>query len=202
MPTGRGVDLGALSAEECEDVLNIFYDMGHAVPVKTTEGHHFRRVNIQRHVLAQQGADHVEAMGLGPLYHQLRERVVALGLDEGDRGRRPPIAVSSGNGFVFINHVGKVTPSGFLEVPAGDVRETSLPEIYRHSEIFTGVRDADLLQGKCGRCEYKRVCGGSRARAFNATGDMYAEEPLCPYVPGTFPYGQQVEEFLAGGRRA
>ena len=193
VPTGRGVDLGALTAEECEDVLNIFYDMGHAVPVKTTEGHHFRRVNIQRHVLAQRGVDHVEAMKLGPLYHQLRERIVELGLHEGDRGRRPPITVSSGNGFVFINHVGQVAPSGFLEVPAGDVRVSTLPDIYRSSEIFTGVRNPDLLEGKCGRCEYKTVCGGSRARAFNATGNIFAEEPLCPYVPGSFPFPEDVE---------
>lgn len=213
VPTGRGVDLGALTAEECEDVLNVFYDMGHAVPVKTTEGHHFRRVTIQRHVLEQQGADHIEAMRLGPLYHRLRERVEELGLHEGPRRRRPPITVSSGNGFVFVNHVGQVTPSGFLEVPAGDVREQSLSEIYRSSPVFTGVRDPERLTGKCGACEYKTVCGGSRARAFNATGDMYAEEPLCPYVPGTFPFAAQVEELrrsaeaaqrgrTAGGARA
>ena len=200
VPTGRGVDLGALTAQECEDVLNIFYDMGHAVPVKTTEGHHFRRVNIQRHVLAQRGVDHVEAMHLGPLYRRLRERVVELGLDDGERARRPPIMVSSGNGFVFINHVGDVAPSGFLEVPAGNVRDTTLPDIYRESAVFTGVRDPERLEGKCGACEYKQVCGGSRARAYNATGNIFAEEPLCPYVPGTFPFPEDVEALREAGR--
>lgn len=202
VPTGRGVDLGALTARECEDVLNAFYDMGETIPVKTTEGHHFRRVNIQRHVLAEAGVDHVEAMKLGPLYHQLRDDIEARGLLDGGRRRRPPINVSSGNGFVFINHIGKVAPSGFLEVPAGDVREQSVVEIYRNSELFTGIRNPELLEGKCGRCEYKRVCGGSRSRAYNSTGNIFAEEPLCPYVPGTFPLADVVAEKMAEAEAA
>lgn len=200
VPTGRGVDLGSLDAAEIEDVLNVFYDMGHAVPVKTTEGHHFRRVSLQRYVLAQRGIEGeamIEAMHLGPLYRSLRERVHELGLDEGERRRRPPITVSSGNGFVFVSHVGDVTPSGFLEKSAGNVRDSSLTEIYRSSEVFTGVRDVSLLKGKCGACEYNRVCGGSRARAFNTTGDLHAEEPLCSYEPGSFPYPEDVRALLA-----
>ncbi|MEZ7897247.1 MAG: TIGR04053 family radical SAM/SPASM domain-containing protein [Flaviflexus sp.] len=201
VPTGRGVDLGALTALECEDVLNLFYDMGETVPVKTTEGHHFRRVSIQRHVLEQAGADHVEAMKLGPLYQELRKKTEALGLIEGGRRRRPPINISSGNGFVFINHVGQVTPSGFLDVPAGNVRDSSIVDIYRNSELFNGIRRADLLEGKCGMCEYKTVCGGSRSRAYNSTGNIYAEEPLCAYQPGTFPLADRVTElFQAPGQ--
>ena len=193
------MDLGSLNAQEIEDVLNCFYDMGEAVPAKTTEGHHFRRVSLQRYVLAQRGLSHdevVEAMHLGPLYHQLRERIVELGLDHGERRRRPPITVSSGNGFMFVSHVGEVTPSGFLEKSAGNVRESSLTEIYRSSEVFTGVRDTSLLEGKCGRCEYNRVCGGSRARAYNTTGNLHAEEPLCAYQPGTFPYAEDVTALM------
>lgn len=201
VPTGRGVDLGALTALECEDVLNLFYDMGETVPVKTTEGHHFRRVSIQRHVLEQAGADHVEAMKLGPLYQELRKKAEALGLIEGGRRRRPPINISSGNGFVFINHVGQVTPSGFLDVPAGNVRDSSIVDIYRNSELFNGIRRADLLEGKCGMCEYKTVCGGSRSRAYNSIGNIYAEEPLCAYQPGTFPLADRVTElFQAPGQ--
>lgn len=192
VPTGRGVDLGALNAQECEDVLNVFYDMGETIPVKTTEGHHFRRVSIQRHVLAEAGIDPVEAMKLGPLYQALREKSESLGLLDGGRRRRPPINVSSGNGFVFINHVGQVTPSGFLEVPAGNVRDSSIVDIYRNSELFTGIRRPDFLEGKCGRCEYNTVCGGSRSRAYNSTGNIYAEEPLCVYEPGTFPLADEV----------
>ena len=199
VPTGRGVDLGSLDAREVEDVLNAFYDMGEAVPVRTTEGHHFRRVSLQRHVLAGRGVTGeamIETMHLGTLYRDLRERIVELGLDHGQRRRRPPITVSSGNGFMFISHVGDVTPSGFLEASAGNVRESSLTEIYRTSEIFTGVRDPELLEGKCGVCEYKRVCGGSRARAYNSTGNLYAEEPLCAYEPGSFPYAEDARELL------
>ncbi|WP_194948763.1 TIGR04053 family radical SAM/SPASM domain-containing protein [Actinomyces trachealis] len=201
VPTGRGVDLGSLDAQEIEDVLNIFYDMGESVPAKTTEGHHFRRVSLQRHVLAQRGVTGAEMeaiMKLGPLYRQLRKRVEALGLDDAGRRRRPPINVSSGNGFVFVSHVGDVTPSGFLEKSAGNVRDSSLTEIYRNSEVFTGVRDTSLLKGKCGACEYNRVCGGSRARAFNTTGDLHAEEPLCAYQPGSFLYPDDVRALLSG----
>ena len=196
VPTGRGVDLGALTAEECEDVLNLFYDLGETVPVKTTEGHHFRRVAIQRHVLEEAGVDHVSAMNLGPLYQTLRADAESRGLLEGARRRRPPINISSGNGFVFVNHVGQVTPSGFLEVPAGNVRDSSIVDIYRSSELFTGIRRPDFLEGRCGACEYKTVCGGSRSRAYNATGNIYAEEPLCAYEPGTFVLADAVQELF------
>ncbi len=203
VPTGRGVDLGALDAHEVEDVLGALYDMGEAVPVRTTEGHHFRRVAIQRHVLDRrgiEGEEMIRVMGYGPLYRRLRERIVELGLDSGQRRRRPPITVSSGSGFVFVSHVGDVTPSGFLEKSAGNVRESSLTEIYRSSEVFTGVRDPDALEGRCGACEYKRVCGGSRARAYNTTGSLHAEDVSCAYRPGSFPYQRDVRDLLAGAR--
>lgn len=201
VPTGRGVDLGALDADEVEDVLGAFYDMGEAVPVRTTEGHHFRRVCLQRQVLADRGIEGEEMMrimGYGPLYRQLRERIAELGLDSGLRRRRPPITVSSGSGFVFVSHTGEVTPSGFLEKSAGNVRDSSLTEIYRHSEVFTGVRDPGLLKGRCGACEYKAVCGGSRARAYNMTGDLHAEDASCAYRPGSFPFPDDVAALMGG----
>lgn len=200
VPTGRGVDLGALDAHEVEDVLGAFYDMGEAVPVRTTEGHHFRRVALQRHVLDARGIkgeEMIEIMGYGELYRSLHERIVELGLDHGARRRRPPITVSSGNGFVFVSHVGEVTPSGFLEKSAGNVRTSSLTEIYRSSEVFTGVRDPERLEGRCGVCEYKRVCGGSRARAYNLTGNLHAEDVSCAYQPGSFPFPEDVRELEA-----
>ncbi|WP_054952878.1 TIGR04053 family radical SAM/SPASM domain-containing protein [Flaviflexus massiliensis] len=196
VPTGRGIDLGALTAQECEDVLNLFYDLGETVPIKTTEGHHFRRVSIQRHVLDKVGRDHREVMNLGLLYEALYDRSEALGLVTGERSRRAPINISSGNGFVFINHVGQVTPSGFLDVPAGNVRDSSLVDLYRNSELFSGIRRTELLEGKCGRCEYRDVCGGSRSRAYNSTGNIYAEEPLCIYEPGSFPFNDEVNDLI------
>ncbi|WP_345039830.1 TIGR04053 family radical SAM/SPASM domain-containing protein [Georgenia daeguensis] len=197
VPTGRGADLGSLTAREVEDVLNFFYDIGHAVPVKTTEGHHFRRVALQRAALARRGVGHEEAMDLGPLYRSLRVRGARLGLlDATDRERRAPINVSSANGFVFVSHLGTVHPSGFLPVAAGNVRVAPLTEIYRSSPLFTALRDPDRLTGRCGACEYRRICGGSRSRAYGVTGDMFAEEPWCAYVPGTFPYPEEAGALL------
>ncbi|MCR6646643.1 MAG: TIGR04053 family radical SAM/SPASM domain-containing protein [Cellulomonas sp.] len=197
VPMGRGVDLGALSAQQAEDVMNYLYDLGPHVPVKTTEGHHFRRVALQRAVLADRGVDHVAALGLGDLYAELTERTAAFGWGDGERTRRPPLNVNAGYGFVFVSHVGTVHPSGFLPVAAGDVREQTLPDIYRSSPLFTGLRDSSRLTGRCGTCEFARVCGGSRSRAYAATGDAFAADPLCAYEPGSFPYPQDVAALLA-----
>jgi AdoMet-dependent heme synthase len=78
-----------------------------------------------------------------------------------------------------------VYPSGFLPLPAGSVREQPFSEIYRDSPLLQSLRDPDRLGGRCGRCEFREVCGGSRSRAFAVTGDPLAEDPACPYVPGT-----------------
>lgn len=91
--------------------------------------------------------------------------------------------VNDGKGFVFISHVGNVYPSGFLPIHAGNVRETPLAEIYRNAPIFKALRDTKRLEGKCGACEYKEICGGSRARAYAVTGDPLAQEPCCIYQP-------------------
>ena len=88
-----------------------------------------------------------------------------------------------GRGFVFISHVGEVYPSGFLPVSAGNVRELSLVSIYRDSQLFRDLRDPELLQGKCGVCDYRDVCGGSRARAYGVTGSLFAADPACIYEP-------------------
>jgi radical SAM protein len=198
VPTGRGRMLEALSPVETEDVLNFVYDVGLAVPAKTTEAHHFRRVAVQRRIIEQAGDDHVAVLGLGALYQRLRARVAELGLDEGQRRvRRPPLNVNAGRGFVFVSHTGSVHPSGFLPMDAGNVRQAPLPEIYRTSELFTGLRDPQRLGGKCGRCEFAAVCGGSRSRAYGVTGDPFAEEPACSYLPGTFPYQEEVAALLA-----
>ncbi|MGV9559034.1 TIGR04053 family radical SAM/SPASM domain-containing protein [Streptomyces sp. NPDC003522] len=199
VPTGRGRGLGTLTPDEVEDVLNFVHDVGLTVPAKTTEAHHFRRVALQRQVLAAAGDDHVAVLGLGPLYRELRDRAAELGLDAGARrARRPPLDVNAGRGFVFVSHTGTVHPSGFLPLGAGSVRETPLTEIYRASELFTGLRDPDRLGGRCGACEFRRVCGGSRSRAYGLTGDPYAEEPWCGYVPGSFPRWRELAALLSG----
>jgi radical SAM protein with 4Fe4S-binding SPASM domain len=91
--------------------------------------------------------------------------------------------VNDGKGFLFISHVGNVYPSGFLPIHAGNVKETQLREIYRNAPIFKSLRDTSQLEGKCGACEYKEICGGSRARAYAVTGDPLAQEPCCIYEP-------------------
>ncbi|MFE9774807.1 TIGR04053 family radical SAM/SPASM domain-containing protein [Streptomyces sp. NPDC005931] len=197
VPTGRARSLGLLTPSEVEDVLNFVYDVGLTVPAKTTEAHHFRRVALQRQILADTGDDHVRTLGLGPLYLELRERARELGLLEAARRvRRPPLDVNAGRGFVFVSHTGSVHPSGFLPLDAGNVRTTPLTEIYRTSELFTGLRDPDRLGGRCGSCEFRRVCGGSRSRAYGLTRDPYAEEPWCGYRPGSFPHQRELTALL------
>jgi len=91
--------------------------------------------------------------------------------------------VNDGKGFMFISHIGNVYPSGFLPIHAGNIRETPVAEIYRNAPIFKSLRDTSKLRGKCGACEYKEICGGSRARAYALTGDPLAQEPCCIYQP-------------------
>ena len=86
-------------------------------------------------------------------------------------------------GFCFISHTGVVQPCGFLDLNCGDVTQKPFQKIWNDSEIFGNLRDFDSLKGKCGACEYRKVCGGCRARAYEATGDYMAEEPLCSYQP-------------------
>jgi radical SAM protein len=199
VPTGRGADLSALTQCEVEDVLNWLYDVGAAVPTKTTEGHHFRRVVLQRQVLTEQGLDPVAVLGLGPLYQALKQHPATRQLlDDATRVRRPPMDVNAGRGFVFVSHVGNVHPSGFLPLIAGNIRETPLPEIYRRSDLFVSLRDPSRLGGRCGACEFGPVCGGSRSRAFAVTGDPFAEEPWCGYEPGSFPFQAEIGALIQG----
>jgi metal-sulfur cluster biosynthetic enzyme len=97
---------------------------------------------------------------------------------------RAPRAVTDGNGFVFVDHVGRICPSGFLPLPAGNVRVDDLVSVYREDPTFRALREPDLLGGRCGVCEYRDRCGGSRARAYAATGDPLAEDPGCAWRPG------------------
>ncbi|MFZ5814462.1 MAG: radical SAM protein [Bacillota bacterium] len=95
----------------------------------------------------------------------------------------PTMGVNDGKGFAFISHTGDVNPSGFLPWRAGNVKEESLTKIYRESEVFRLLRDPSKLKGKCGACEYRGICGGSRARAYGVYGDWLAEDPACAYIP-------------------
>ena len=159
---GRGASLEQITAEECERVLGFLDDLSRRVPfgIKTTEAPHYRRVQMERE---RAGAP------LGPVL--------------GRRQLRAPRAVNDGNGFVFVDHVGNICPSGFLPMPRGNAREGQLVATYRDDVVFRQLRDPEALGGRCGRCELRAVCGGSRSRAFAATGDAFAEDPLCAYQP-------------------
>jgi radical SAM protein with 4Fe4S-binding SPASM domain len=91
--------------------------------------------------------------------------------------------VNAGNGFAFVSHTGEVFPSGFLPLCAGNVRSQGLAEIYRGSELFRILRNPDALVGRCGRCEFRGICGGSRSRAYALTGNYLATDPWCGYEP-------------------
>lgn len=184
VPTGRGEQLAALDAEGVEDVLRWLASVADRIPLKTTEAPHFRRVMLQR---AEAGGD-PPGYRPGALGVQLREatRVPAAGVAPGRSGsgpRRPPLDVNAGRGFAFIDHLGSVYPSGFLPVSAGSIRKQPFTEIYRESALLQSLRDPEQLKGRCGVCEYREVCGGSRSHAYAVTGDPLAEDPTCAYEP-------------------
>jgi radical SAM protein len=169
VPTGRGKLNDLLSADEFEEVFATIYSLSKTATfdIKTTEAQHYRRFLLQQRVAARRAG--LEA-------HARSERVAdAIG--------RAPRGLNDGKGFVFISHRGEVFPSGFLPVSAGNIRHEGLAEIYRESPLFMELRDTSRLEGKCGACEFKEICGGSRSRAFALTGNSNAEEPCCSYVP-------------------
>ncbi len=199
VPVGRGISLEQLSPEECEDVMHFLYDAGTVLRVKTTEGHHYKRIVLERMALERRGLKPEQVLKLGPTYRALREALDPWPARPSER--RTPIEINAGRGFVFISHVGSVHPSGFLTAVGGDVRTAPLAQIYRKSPMFTELRDIAKLQGRCGACEFARMCGGSRSRAYATTGNHLAEDPLCGYVPGSFPFPGDIGE-LVGKRPA
>lgn len=178
VPTGRGQALRALPAPEVEQVLWWLHEIADRVPVKTTEAPHFRRVAIQR------AADPAGAP-VGALLNDLRRRTAPRRpRPAGAVGRtRPPLDVNAGRGFAFIDHLGSVQPSGFLPLSAGSITERPFSTIYREAPLLRALRDPDALGGRCGRCEFRTVCGGSRSHAYAVNGDPLAEDPSCAYEP-------------------
>jgi radical SAM protein len=181
VPTGRGKLLQALTAEQEEEVLHWMHDVSELVAIKATEAPHYRRIAIQRAGVADLDA----AFPVGPLRTVLRRDTAELltGDEPKRRAARAPIDVNSGRGFAFVDHVGMVYPSGFLPVAVGCVRDQPFPEIYRDADLLQDLRSPDNFGGRCGRCEFRVVCGGSRSHAFAVTGDPLAADPSCAYEP-------------------
>ncbi len=201
VPTGRALPEDEISPADYEAVLNFLYDASKYISLKTTEGHHYKRVVLQRTALEARGLAPEPYMALNGTYDRLMAglRTVTAGTEppaHPDRIRRAPMHVNSGEGFVFISLRGEVFPSGYLPVSAGNILDKPLGDIYRESPLFQALRDKSQLKGRCGRCEFKGICGGSRSRAFAVSGDVLAEEPFCAYEPGSFPFMADVEELV------
>lgn len=165
VPTGRGKYIldREISSEEYEKTLNWFYDQQDktALQLKATCAPHYYRILRQR---AKKDGK--------PVTYKTH------GLDAVTRG------CLGGTGFCFISHRGIVQPCGFLDLNCGDIINTPFADIWNSSDIFLSLRNSSNLKGKCGKCEFKKICGGCRARAYEATGDFLAQEPLCSYQPG------------------
>jgi radical SAM protein len=160
VPTGRAEATDLPLAEEFESAFAKIYSLAQEVPfkVKTTEAQHYRR-------------------------YLLRQRKIEKEGDTFANGVPGILPINDGKGFMFISHTGEVQPSGFLPLSAGNVRRASVRDIYRESELFRNLRNTDNLRGKCGDCEFREICGGSRARAYALSGNAFAEDPSCVYIP-------------------
>ncbi len=182
VPVGRGQLNDLLSGEEFEQVFGKIYELSNRVKfqIKTTEAMHYRRYLLQNNLKERQ-------IGHGQGHPAGVAREYEPGAPEADVKTRTANwmtrRVNDGKGFLFVSHMGNVYPSGFLPIHAGNIREKGLADIYQNSPIFKALRDTGRLEGKCGACEYKEICGGSRARAYAVTGDPLAQEPCCIYQP-------------------
>jgi AdoMet-dependent heme synthase len=159
VPTGRAARQDDLDAAGYEETFRALYDLSAEAhfDIKTTEAQHYRRY--------------------------LCERRKAEGPGKGRTSELRQAGINDGKGLVFVAHDGGIFPSGFLPVAAGNVRRDALGEVYRNAPLFRQLRDSSRLGGKCGRCQYRNLCGGSRSRAYAVTGDPMGEEPKCTYQP-------------------
>jgi len=176
VPTGRGQIEHCISPVEHEKVFRWLYELSKTAPfdIKTTAAQHYRRV-----VLQQKMQEH--RINKGEISYE--DSITTDRASRHDGLKRASKGVNDGNGFAFISHIGDVLPSGLLPIKAGNIRETPLAAIYREAAIFKELRQPDNYKGKCGVCEYRNICGGSRSRAYAVTGDYMESEPFCMYIP-------------------
>ncbi len=166
VPTGRGRVEDMVDAETAEETWQWLGDLSGRAPfgVRTTAAPQFRRTMVQRARRTSSGPLRLTGAG-----YQLREAPAGVQT----RG------VNDGKGFMFIDHLGDICPSGFLQLSAGNVRTDRMDAVYRQSELFLALRDPSALRGRCGRCQYADLCGGSRARAYGVSGSYLDDDPLC-----------------------
>ncbi|MCC7498965.1 MAG: TIGR04053 family radical SAM/SPASM domain-containing protein [Bryobacterales bacterium] len=168
--TGRAAKGDDLTADEYEEVFEFLYRTSKTAPfdIKTTEAQHYRRYVAQQR--KTEGGPKAAAQAGGDVIQR-------------------QAGINDGKGFVFISHTGEIFPSGFLPVTAGNVRTQSLADVYRNAPLFRELRSPSKLGGKCGACEFRNLCGGSRSRAYALTGDYLASDPRCSYIPKSAAVG-------------
>jgi radical SAM protein len=164
IPVGRATEDLRLDGERYEQAFSRLWDLSrsHSFMIKTTEGMHYRRFALQR----RKESGGAEALKLSA---------------RGWMGGLP--GANDGRGILFVSHAGLIHPSGFLPMVCGLFPFNNVVDVYQNSPVFRRLRDADSFSGKCGVCEYRHICGGSRARAYAVTGDPYASEPDCVHIP-------------------
>ena len=191
VPTGRGQIEDCLTPVEHEKVFQWLYDLSKTAPydIKTTCAQHYRRV-----VLQEKMREH--KIEKGEIHYE--DSITTDFASMSDGLKRAPKGVNDGNGFAFVSHIGDVMPSGMLPIKAGNIRETPLAEIYREAKVFKDLRQPDNYKGKCGVCEYNKICGGSRSRTYAVTGDYMESEPFCVYIPQALRHKESMSTIVNG----
>ncbi len=187
VPVGRGVEEERIAPEEYETVFERLWRHAQHQPyaVKTTEAPHYRRFVLERggDPLAGPG----EGRGARDEGREVRDEGWAVhrpsSPNHTGHGHRAPLGVGDGKGVMFVSHIGEIYPAGFLPLCCGRFPQDSVIDVYQKHPVFLALRDPDRFKGRCGICEYRHVCGGSRARAYAVTGDYLESEPDCVYVP-------------------
>lgn len=162
---GRGKVLQPLAPEEAEQLMGWVYETSRIAPfiVATTEAPSYRRVALEK--MRSEGMN-AEEIKHSPAFRSF--------------------GIRDGHGIVFVSHTGEICPAGFLPLTVGNVRQDRLVDVYRDAPAFRSLHDPSQFEGRCGCCEYHALCGGSRARAFEATGNPLASDPLCTHEPRTW----------------
>jgi radical SAM protein len=177
---GRGQAEQELSPGDNEDVAHFLFEASrYGFAVRSVEGPWCRRVAAWRRALPA-GTDPASAFSLGPLYRHLTSELVRLMGEPLGEPRLASAGTRDGHGIFFIAHDGTAYPAGFLPLALANVRDEDPVAIYRKHPLLIAIREA-RFSGRCGRCEFREVCGGSRARAFAASGDPLGEDPACAY---------------------
>ena len=194
VPMGRARPEDVAGSDAFQAVFPDLYDLAKTVPfdIKATAAPQYARIVLQRKSAEMRAGMRQEASDIltDGAAHSLKDGI--------GRAR----GVNDGDGFLFVSHTGEIFPSGFLPKTVGNVRTHDLVDVYRNSDLFRSLRDKEQLKGKCGSCEYRPVCSGSRARAFAVTGDPLEAEPFCAHVPRRYRemvdagQAQPVEEYF------